>query len=196
MSSDIAWHTRHRETLLLIAGLLLLLAVTAVLLRLEGRLWICACGTIKFWVGNTCSSDNSQHLLDPFAFTHVLHGIAFCWILVLLGRRLRSTWQVLLAIALESAWEVFENTNFVIERYRTATAALGYTGDTVVNSLGDILCCLAGFLIAKHLGFRRSLVVFLLVELMLILWIKDSLLLQILMLTSPIEAIKNWQTCP
>jgi hypothetical protein len=173
-----------------------LLAATAFLLRVEGRLWICACGTIKLWIGNTCTSDNSQHLLDPFAFTHVLHGVAFCWVIAWLGRRLRSAWQILLAVALEGAWEVFENTNFIIERYRTATAALGYTGDTVVNSLGDILCCLAGFLIAKRLGFWRSLVVFLMVELMLILWIKDSLLLQILMLISPVTAIKNWQSCP
>jgi hypothetical protein len=180
----------------LIAGLLLLLVVTALLLRLEGRLWICACGSIKVWIGNTCTSDNSQHLLDPFAFTHVLHGVAFYWIIAWLGPQLRSSWQILLAVAIEGAWEVFENTSFVIDRYRTATAALGYTGDTVVNSLGDILCCLAGFLIAKRLGFWRSLVVFLMIELVLILWIKDSLLLQILMLVSPVAAIKNWQSCP
>ena len=196
MTSDIPWHTRHREKLWLIAGLLLLMVLTALLLRLQDRLWICACGTIKFWIGNTCSSDNSQHLLDPFSLTHVLHGVAFYWVIAWLAVRLRSSWQILLAITLESAWEVFENTNFVIERYRTATAALGYTGDTVVNSLGDILCCLAGFLIAKRLGFWRSLVVFLLIELLLIIWIKDSLLLQILMLISPVVAIKNWQTCP
>ncbi len=196
MNQDKALRAGHREALWLIAGLLLVLVATAFLLRLEGRLWICACGTIKFWVGNTCTSDNSQHLLDPFALTHLLHGVAFFWVIGWLGARLRSSWQILLAIALEGAWEVFENTNFVIDRYRTATAALGYTGDTVVNSTGDILCCLAGFLIAQRLGFRRSVIVFVLVELVLILWIKDSLLLQILMLISPIEAIKNWQTCP
>ena len=196
MTADFSWHIRHRETLWLIAGLLLILLATAVFLRLEGRLWICACGTIKLWVSNTCTSDNSQHLLDPFAFTHVLHGVAFYWIIAWLGARLRPSWQVLLAVAVEGAWEVFENTDFVIDRYRTATVALGYTGDTVVNSTGDILCCLAGFLIARRLGFSHSLVLFLLIELMLILWIKDSLLLQILMLISPVAAIKNWQTCP
>lgn len=190
------WHTHHREALCLVAGLLLVLVVTAVALRFEGRLWICACGTIKLWVGNTCSSDNSQHILDPFSFTHVLHGVAFLWIIAWLGARLRSSWQVVLAIAVESAWEIFENTNFVINRYRTATAALGYTGDTVVNSIGDILCCLAGFLIARRLGFGRSLILFLVIELILMIWIKDSLLLQILMLISPVQAIKNWQTCP
>ncbi len=195
MNSDNDSNDRRRELLWLVAGLLLLLLVTAFALRLEGRLWICACGTIKLWVGNTCSSDNSQHLLDPYTFTHVLHGVAFYWIITWLWPRMRSSWQILIAVALEAAWEVFENTNFVIDRYRTATAALGYTGDTVVNSLGDIVCCLAGFLIAKRLGFRRSLVVFILLELILLLWIRDSLLLQILMLISPIEAIKNWQVC-
>lgn len=196
MNADSSWHTRHRETLWLIASLLLVLVVTAFALRLEGRLWICACGTIKLWVGNTCTSDNSQHILDPFSFTHVLHGVAFFWIIAWLGARLRSSWQVVLAIAVEGAWEIFENTNFVINRYRTATAALGYTGDTVVNSIGDILCCLAGFLIARRLGFGRSLILFLLIELVLMVWIKDSLLLQILMLITPVEAIKNWQSCP
>ena len=196
MNSEIPWHTRHRETLWLIAGLLLVLVVTAFALRFEGRLWICACGTIKLWVGNTCTSDNSQHVFDPFSFTHVLHGVAFFWIIAWLGGRLRSSWQVVLAIAVEGAWEIFENTNFIINRYRTATAALGYTGDTVVNSIGDILCCLAGFLIARRLGFGRSLILFLLIELVLIVWIKDSLLLQILMLITPVEAIKNWQSCP
>ena len=183
------------ERFVLGLGLLAILVVAALMLRLEGRLWICACGSVKLWIGNTCSSDNSQHFFDPYAFTHILHGFAFCWLIVLVLPSLKAHWQLLLAIALEAAWEIFENTNFVIERYRTATAALGYTGDTVINSTGDILCCLAGFLIAKWLGFRRALLLFALLELILILWIKDSLLLEILMLTIPIESIKAWQLC-
>lgn len=196
MNDHSSWFSRHRETWWLLASLLLVLVVTAFALRFEGRLWICACGTIKLWVGNTCTSDNSQHILDPFSFTHVLHGVVFFWIIAWLGARLRSSWQLVLAIALEGAWEIFENTNFIINRYRTATAALGYTGDTVVNSIGDILCCLAGFLIARRLGFVRSLIVFVLIELVLMVWINDSLLLQILMLITPMEEIKNWQSCP
>lgn len=196
MNDHSSWFSRHRETWWLLASLFVVLVVTAFALRFEGRLWICACGTIKLWVGNTCTSDNSQHILDPFSFTHVLHGVAFFWIIAWLGARLRSSWQVVLAIALEGAWEIFENTNFIINRYRTATAALGYTGDTVVNSIGDILCCLAGFLIARRLGFVRSLILFVLIELVLMVWINDSLLLQILMLITPIEEIKNWQSCP
>ena len=165
-------------------------AGAAILLRLEGRLWICACGKLQLWSGNICSSDNSQHFLDPYSFTHVLHGFLFFWLVALLVRLflkgLRPNWQIVLAIAVEALWEVFENTNFIIDRYRAETAALGYNGDTVVNSFGDILCCLIGFLIARRLGLRRSLIVFLVLELILIFWIKDSLLLEIVMLTFPV----------
>ncbi len=183
------------ERLALWLGIVAILVVAALMLRVQGRLWICACGSVKFWIGNTCSSDNSQHFLDPYAFTHILHGFAFYWLIALVIPRLKSHWQLLLAIALEAAWEIFENTNFVIDRYRTATAALGYTGDTVINSIGDILCCLLGFLIARWLGVRRAIIVFVVLELVLILWIRDSLLLEILMLTVPIEVIKAWQMC-
>ncbi|MCA1603187.1 MAG: DUF2585 family protein [Acidobacteria bacterium] len=167
----------------------------AILLHLQGRLWICACGTIQLWSGDICSSDNSQHLLDPYSFTHVLHGFLFFWLIAWLAARLNSSWQLALAIALEATWEIFENTNFIINRYRSETAALGYNGDTVVNSFGDILCCLLGFIIARRLGLRRSLIVFVVLELLLFLWIRDSLLLEILMLTFPVEAIKNLQMC-
>src|SRR5688500_8723423 len=138
--------------------MLVVFGAAALLLRLEGRLWICSCGSLKMWVGQTCSSDNSQHILDPYSFTHVLHGFLLFWLIAWLVPRLKPAWQLSLAVAVEAAWEIFENTNFIIERYRTATAALGYSGDTVVNSWGDILCCLLGFLIARRLGFRRSLI--------------------------------------
>jgi uncharacterized membrane protein YjdF len=166
-----------------------------VLLRVQGRLFICACGHVQIWTSDTCSANNSQHLFDPYSFTHVVHGILFFWLISLLFRRMNKGRQLLLALLLEAAWEVFENSTFVIERYRTATAALGYQGDTIVNSLGDLVCALVGFLVARQLGFRRSLILFALVELVLILWIHDSLLLQILMLVRPLEAIKLWQAC-
>lgn len=172
-----------------------LFVATAVLLRLEGRFWICSCGQVFIWVGQACNSNTSQHFLDPYSFTHVLHGFLFFWLIAWLLPRLTSNWQLTLAVAIEAAWEVLENTNFIIERYRTATAAVGYTGDTVVNSLGDILCCTVGFMIARRLGLRRSLIAFLAVELVLILWIRDSLLLEILMLVVPVDLIRTWQMC-
>ncbi len=168
---------------------------TALSLRAEGRLWICACGKLLVWSGQICSADNSQHFLDPYSFTHLLHGVLFFWLIYWLASRGSATTQLLLTTAAEAAWEVFENTNFIIERYRSTTAALGYNGDTVVNSFGDILCCIAGFLIAQRLGLRRSIILFLVFELILIVWIHDSLLLEILMLIAPVNAIKAWQMC-
>jgi hypothetical protein len=134
-------------------------------------------------------------LLDPYSFTHVLHGFLFFWLIALLFKRMPRAWQFVLALVLESAWEIFENTSFVINKYRTETAALGYQGDTIVNSLGDLGCALLGFVIARQLGVRRSLIVFVVIEAILIFWIHDSLLLQILMLIRPVEAIKLWQMC-
>ena len=174
-------------------GLVLLLIV--VLLRVEGRMFLCDCGHFAVWTGDTCSSQTSQQLFDPYSFTHVLHGFLFFWLMALLFRRMSAGWQFCLALLLEGAWEVFENTRFVIDKYRTETAALGYQGDTIVNSLGDVTCAFAGFLLARKLGLRWSLIVFVLLEVVLILWIHDSLLLQILMLVHPIGAIKSWQMC-
>ena len=185
-----------RSKALQIVAALVIVVLMSVLLRAQGRLIICACGYVQIWTSDTCSSNNSQHLFDPYSFTHVLHGVMFFWLIALVFRRMAPGRQLLLALLLEATWEVFENSRFVIERYRTATAALGYQGDTVVNSIGDVLCALLGYLIARQLGVRWSLILFLLVELILILWIHDSLLLQILMLVRPVEAIKLWQACP
>jgi len=171
------------------------LAATTFLLRSEGRLWICACGQFSFWAGRVCSSNNSQQFLDPYSFTHVLHGVLYFWLMIWIIHRLTQSWRLWLAVTVASIWEVFENSNFIINRYREDTAALGYTGDTIVNSLGDILCAGVGFMIAQRLGFKRSLVLFLLVELILLLWIRDSLLLEIVMLVHPFNAIKAWQMC-
>lgn len=176
------------------AAILAVLVVAMLQLRHQGRVWWCSCGQFFLWAGEIWSSHNSQHFLDPYTFTHVLHGFAFCWLLALCPPRVSTAWRLWLAIFLESLWEVFENTEFIIQRYRETTAALGYNGDSVANSLGDILTCGIGFMIARWLGFRRSLVVFALTELVLIVWIRDSLILEVLMLIYPIEAIKAWQT--
>lgn len=170
-----------------------LLIVTALVLRAEGRLWLCSCGYFLIWTGNAWSADNSQHLADPYSFTHVLHGFIFCWLLWLVLPKWPLRWRLCLAVAAEALWEVIENSNYVIERYRAATAALGYQGDTVVNSLGDILFCALGFMLAERLGFRRTLALFFITEAVLIILIRDSLLLNILMLLYPLDSIKAWQ---
>src|ERR1044072_2080449 len=178
-----------------IVGIGLVLLLILLLLRVKGHMFLCDCGHFAVWTSDACSSQTSQQLFDPYSFTHVLHGFLFFWLMWLLFWRLSSSCQVLLAVSLEGAWEVFENTPFVIHKYRTETAALGYQGDTIVNSLGDLTCALVGFLLARKLGVRWSLIFFLLVEVVLTLWIHDSLLLQILMLIRPVQAIKLWQVC-
>ena len=169
------------------------LAATAAQLRAQGRAWFCACGRLLVWTGDAWSADTSQHLFDPYSFTHVLHGLAFCGLLYLAAPRLAPAWRLCLAVAAESAWEVVENTEFVVNRYREATAALGYEGDTVVNSLGDIAACAAGFVVARRLGLWRSVALFLVVECALLLLIRDSLLLNVLMLLRPLDSVREWQ---
>jgi len=187
--------TKDRHWLVFIVATALVLLALIVLLHAEGRRLLCACGHFAVWVGDWCSSNTSQQLLDPYSLTHVLHGFLFFWLIALLFKRMPRAWQFWLALLLESAWEVFENTSFVINKYRTETAALGYQGDTIVNSLGDLTCALIGFVVARRLGVRRSLIVSVLIEVILSVWIHDSLLLQILMLVRPVEAVKLWQMC-
>lgn len=170
-----------------------ILAVAVFELRRQGRLWWCASGDLSPWAGNIGNQHTSQHLFDPYTFTHLLHGFIICGLLVLFLPWLAVRWRLVLAVMIEAAWEVFENTNYVINRYREATAAIGYEGDSVFNSLGDILACAAGFALALKLGFRRTVAVFAFTELVLLVGIRDSLLLNIILLIYPIEAIKTWQ---
>ena len=188
---------RSRAPFIAIAASLFLLAL---LLWLEGRFVFCTCGVFRLWSGDTCSSTNSQQLFDPYSFTHVLHGFLLFWLVALIARGIKArqlapAWQLWLALTLEAAWEVFENTPFVIDRYRAETAALGYSGDTIVNSFGDVTCAVVGFLVARRLGALGSVIVFLVLEVILTIWIHDSLLLQLLMLIHPVQAIKLWQMC-
>jgi hypothetical protein len=131
--------------------------------------------------------------LDPYSFTHLLHGFVLCGLVVAIFPRLSPAWQLWLAVSIEALWEVVENSEFVIRRYREETAALGYHGDTVVNSLGDIFVCGLGFVLARSLGLRRTLVLFVVTEVALAFWIRDNLTLNILMLIYPIDEIKEWQ---
>ena len=169
-------------------------ALAAYLLDQQGRLWICACGRVLLWAGDIWSADNSQHLFDPYSFTHILHGFVFFWVVAWLLPRLAFGWQLWLTILVEAAWEVAENSEAIIQRYREATLALGYNGDTIINSLSDILLCGVGVVLARYLGWRRTLAIFVITEVVLLLWIRDGLLLNVLMLLYPIDAIRVWQT--
>ena len=164
-------------------------------LRYEGRSWYCSCGQWWPWAGNVLSLHNSQHFSDPYSFTHALHGVLLCGLLawIAMGVRLPRNWRFFLAVLIEALWEVAENSEFIINRYREATLALGYTGDSVTNSIGDVVFCGLGFLIAQKLGFWRSVLFFVATELVLLVWIHDNLTLNVVMLVCPVDAIKTWQ---
>jgi hypothetical protein len=164
-----------------------------VALRLQGRLWTCSCGYVLFWASNINSADNSQHLFDAYTFTHLIHGFLFVGIVHLLWPYLTEIWQFTVALSAEMVWEAIENTTFVIERYRSATVSIGYVGDTILNSVGDILACVLGIIIARRLGLWRTIILALLIELVLLVTVRDNLILNILMLFYPVEAIRVWQ---
>lgn len=178
-----------------VVATVVILAAAAIILALMGRRGFCEAGDLRIWSSDIYSEHNSQHFLDPYTFTHVLHGFGLYAILWwIMGRWAGAAVRGILALGLESLWEIVENTETVIGRYREGTIALGYYGDSIVNSMGDILACAAGYLIAFLIPAWASVVVVLAVEMILVLWIRDSLLINIIMLVHPIEAIRTWQS--
>lgn len=170
-----------------------ILGLAVVTLRFEGHRWWCRCGRLFPWSGDIHSSHNSQHLIDPFSFSHVLHGILLYALLRPLSGIIGRGTRLVVVLAIEVLWEVFENSNVVIERYRQATIALGYNGDSVFNSLGDIASCGVGVYLAIRLPVRWSVVLIFVIEATMLAVYRDCLFLNILMLACPIEAIKSWQ---
>ncbi|MEO8573518.1 MAG: DUF2585 family protein [Pyrinomonadaceae bacterium] len=172
-----------------------LTVLTAVsVLFAQGRIWWCKHGDFRLYVHDAWNSGHtSQHLFDPYTFTHVLHGVMFFWLARLFFKKLSGSWTFVIAIFAEAAWEVFENSAYIIDKYRQNTASLDYFGDSIANSFGDLLACALGFWVAAKLGLWKSLAFFLLVELVLMFWIRDGLLLNIFMLLAPSEAVREWQ---
>jgi hypothetical protein len=171
-----------------------ILFLAAAILLAMGRNPICTCGTVALWVGERDSPRTSQMLADWYSLSHVVHGLLFYAALWLVARRWSVAWRFLAALLIEASWEVIENTPFVIDRYRATTAALGYTGDSVINSLSDIAMMALGFLAARKLPLWASVALLLLLELAPLLVIRDNLALNVWMLLAPNDAILAWQS--
>ncbi len=171
--------------------LLIVIAAATILLSV-GRPPICTCGYVELWHG-AVDSGNSQHLLDWYSPSHLIHGFLFYAFGWLLFRSRPAGERLTLAVLIESAWEIAENSPFIIDRYRTATMALGYTGDSVLNSMSDIACMTIGFLLARKLPLWLSIAICVGFELLTLALIRDNLTLNVLMLVSPIDTIKQWQ---
>lgn len=175
-------------------GLAFVLGAAALVLHAMGRPWWCQAGDLVPWSGEVHSRHNSQHLVDAYSVTHAMHGLLFFWVLGLaLGRVAGPATRAGIALGIETTWEIVENTNAIIERYRAATISLDYYGDSVVNSIGDIVCFVLGYAAAATLPVWISVAGFVVAEALLLVLIRDGLLLNMLMLVHPVEAVKAWQ---
>jgi hypothetical protein len=181
------------STGVVVASLVLVMALTGALERQMGRPLVYEHGPVRLWSGDITSDQNSQQLSDPYTFTHFSHGAVFYALTRALMPSASLGLRALVAIGLEGSWEAYENTDTVIERYRAATISLGYYGDSVLNSMSDIIACSIGFLLAWRLPTRLTAGWIVVVEIVLALWIRDNLTLNLVMLIHPFDVIRHWQ---
>ena len=166
---------------------------TAVALLLMGRPLICACGEVKLWTGAVQSADNSQHIADWYTPSHIIHGFLFYGLGWLFLRRNPYGDRLLAAVAIEAGWELLENSQWIIDRYREATFAFGYNGDSVLNSMADIGWMTLGFLAARRLPVWATMLIAIGFELLTLWTSRDNLTLNVLMLVAPVDAVRVWQ---
>ena len=184
--------TTRSQVIIVTTAIAAILIATAAILFTMGRPPICTCGYVALWHG-AIDAGNSQHLLDYYSASHLIHGFLFYGAGWLLLRRLPLGGRLIIAVAIAAAWELLENSPMVIDRYRAATMALGYTGDSIVNSLSDITCMMIGFALARRLPVWLTIAIAIALELVTLVLIRDNLTLNIVMLLWPIASIRQWQ---
>jgi hypothetical protein len=182
----------RNQTALLVT---VIIAGAALALYLMGHPLICKCGYVKLWHFDVQSAENSQHLIDWYTPSHLIHGFLFYWALWLLSRWVPMSFGVrlVLAVLVEASWEVVENTDFVINHYREMTISLDYYGDSVINSVMDILFMVLGFYMAAYMPVWLTVLVAIGLELFVGAMIRDNLTLNVLMFLWPLDSVLQWQ---
>lgn len=170
-----------------------LLLLTAGILYIMGRVPLSPDGSFGWWEGDIWSSYNSQRVADPYTFSHFLHGLIFFWFLWVFARRLPLRYRFLIGVVIEIGWEILENSPLIINRYREATLAQGYSGDSVMNSVADVVAMAVGFLVAYRVPVAVSVFLFVIIEVVSAGMIRDNLTLNVVMLLYPLDVIKEWQ---
>ena len=178
-----------------IALLAAIVAAAALALYLMGHPLICKCGYVKLWHFDVESAENSQHLVDWYTPSHIIHGFLFYWLLWLASRWVKLSFgmRLVLAVAIEASWEVVENTHFVINHYREMTISLDYYGDSVINSVSDVLFMVLGFFLAARLPVWLTVVIVIALEVFIGAMIRDNLTLNVLMFLWPLDSVLQWQ---
>jgi Protein of unknown function (DUF2585) len=186
-------YTYHMSRFATCLGTVGVLTGTIYILHAADRLWISASGQILWWVSDVQSAEASQQIADWYSASHFIHGILFFAILYFFRRYLSMGTRFLLAVGIEAGWEILENSPIIIDRYREATIAIGYTGDSILNSVADIVFMMLGFIFARYVPVWVAVAVVVFLELFVAYLIHDNLFLNILMLLYPIDAVRVWQ---